>query len=284
MLFNFHLCPFNQISPWGKPGDLSLHWYGLSFGYYWLDAGAVELLRYNPALVDLWARKYPGANWLPDMPYVDYQVARLWDDVIEILPAVLEPVPLRLARALTLKGPWANWLRSAEAALREHMGASLTLEDARNLLYEAGRWWGRRSLDTAYLQAGAEIACWGDGAEVHIAWDNRGLMLEGLPAWDAQFGEYRLPVAAFLDEVHAFDTRFIRRMHDRVALAQVNWTRPDVTLDPGINVAQEKSAQYLNWRMQPSVRRELDDWDHIYEAIAQIEALPSFPAQASLGL
>lgn len=77
---------------------------------------------------------------------------------------------------------------------------------------------GKQSLDTAYLQAGAEIAFWSDGTDVHIQWDNRSLMLEGLPVWDAQFGEHRMPMAEFIHELRAFDARFIRRMQDRMAL------------------------------------------------------------------
>jgi hypothetical protein len=273
MLFNFQLCPFNQIPPWGKPGDRSLHWYGLSYGYYWLDAGGAELLRYTQAIVDLTALRYSNSIWPMGMsygiPYVDYQVARLWEDVIDILPAVLEPVPRRLARTLGPAGQWDAWQRQAESVKATLPG------DVLWLTFDACHWWKRRSLDTWYLRAAPDIYFWSDGADVHIEWDNRGLVLEGLPAWEAQVGEYRMPVSSFLDEVHAFDARFIRRMHDRVALAQVGWTRPEVTLDPGINRAHERNAKWLTKRMMAGVRREPDDWDAIFRAIESIEALMS---------
>lgn len=47
MLFDFTLVPLDEIEPWGKPGQLSLHWFGLTDGYYWMDVGSSTLFEYS---------------------------------------------------------------------------------------------------------------------------------------------------------------------------------------------------------------------------------------------
>jgi hypothetical protein len=66
----------------------SLHWSGLTSGRYWIETPHGEVLRYTPEIRKLW--NFPFV-------YVDYQVARLFEDVQEHLPAVLEPVPEDIA-------------------------------------------------------------------------------------------------------------------------------------------------------------------------------------------
>ena len=46
-LFNYKLLDLDKVQPWGSDGDLSLHWFGLSLGYYYLDAKNNHLLVYS---------------------------------------------------------------------------------------------------------------------------------------------------------------------------------------------------------------------------------------------
>ncbi|WP_370584974.1 DUF5984 family protein [Micromonospora sp. ANENR4] len=45
--FRFELYPLDEVSPWGR-GQPRLHWFGLTEGWYWLEAGGQELLRGAP--------------------------------------------------------------------------------------------------------------------------------------------------------------------------------------------------------------------------------------------
>ncbi len=36
-----------EVLPWGNPGELSLHWFGLTDGKYWIQAGDDALLEYG---------------------------------------------------------------------------------------------------------------------------------------------------------------------------------------------------------------------------------------------
>ena len=47
-LFNFQLLHPDVIEPWtayrqGRPSHLSIHWYALSLGYYWIDLGVERI-------------------------------------------------------------------------------------------------------------------------------------------------------------------------------------------------------------------------------------------------
>lgn len=75
-IFNFELRPVHAITPWGGESP-TLSWFGLSDGWYWLELGGQEIFRARAV--------EPG-----EPPYADYQVVRLWEDVLELFPAVLE--------------------------------------------------------------------------------------------------------------------------------------------------------------------------------------------------
>lgn len=273
---DFRLRPLPEITPWHDVDGSNPHldWFGLTDGWYWLKVGEVELFRYRRTVLDKWAREAQGAQWFTRMnglPYVDYQVAQFWGDLLGFLPDVLAPVPPRLAFALT-SGVWTQWRREAEVAMAE----VLPERDARNLLYDATRWLGKRKLDSAYLVSGPNIHCWSDGEQVHLQWDNRNCMLDGLPLWEATAGHHALLCTAFHQAIHAFDARFMRRMADRVAIAQAGWARPDVTLGPHLAETQVVQARWAQGRLAASAPQEPDDWDMVFAAIASIEALPRF--------
>ncbi|MEI9988133.1 MAG: DUF5984 family protein [Aliidongia sp.] len=78
--------------PGGKGADCSLSWFGLTDGIYCIDTPAGRLFEHSlPADPDV------------GEPWCDYQVARLFEDLIEIWHAVADPVPEDiLARYLLL--------------------------------------------------------------------------------------------------------------------------------------------------------------------------------------
>jgi hypothetical protein len=88
MRFTFQLRQMGAIAPWHDADGSHAHlgWFGLTDGWYWIAAGAAEFFRYSQSLVDKWTRGYSGAPWLEALPYVDYQVSRLWEDVLGLLP------------------------------------------------------------------------------------------------------------------------------------------------------------------------------------------------------
>jgi hypothetical protein len=277
MRIEFRLRPLEEIAPWHDADGAHLHmrWFGLTDGWYWIQVGETELFRYTQAELTRWAQQYPGApseHYPEGLPYVDYQVARLWMDLLDLLPDVLAPVPPRLARILTAEHVWWTWQEQAEVAARE----ALPAEEASDLLFEATRWWYKRLLDSAYLVQGPLIVCWSDGQQAHVQWDNRECVLDGIPLWEASVGHHVMSLDAFRTALADFDARFIGRMADRVAIAQGEWSRPEVELDPHLAQHQVANAQWGQKALANTRQQEPDDWENVFQSIAALEALPAF--------
>lgn len=178
-LFNFHLRELAAIEPFGGERP-TLHWFGLSDGWYWLTVGGSELFRYDRAFM---RREEPWCADPTALPYVDYYVVRLWEDLLEQLPAVLAPVPPELAERVSDAVSWRDWQERASQwldALDEH-GDQAAFDAAVDLVEAACGWWVERRLDTGYLRHGSRLRFWRVGDTVHLRWNDRGERLEGLP-------------------------------------------------------------------------------------------------------
>lgn len=51
--FGFELCPLTEVAPWGgSNGPATLHWFGLTDGWYWIELDGLHLLRYDRNTLD----------------------------------------------------------------------------------------------------------------------------------------------------------------------------------------------------------------------------------------
>ena len=204
MLFNFTLDPIDEIAPWGEPPKLSLSWYGLTLGEYYLQTGSDQLLRYSEAVIERDCENAPGAKV---RTFLDYQVERFREDVFDIVPRVLEEVPPDLARyASHTEGQ--VWLTRCEDWFERQEPTEARLDG----WDKAATWLHQRSLDTGYLTVTAKIWFWRSGNTIHIEWDNRSQEFDGLPMWSAKLGSFALTVDEFMDELRDFHVRFIQAM------------------------------------------------------------------------
>ena len=78
--------------PWGDEPNQYLHWFALTDSFYYMELGDVQLFCYSDEILEFWSKEYPGCN-SKNEPYMDYQVVRLYEDVLEILPDVIQPIP-----------------------------------------------------------------------------------------------------------------------------------------------------------------------------------------------
>lgn len=256
-LFNFKLRPLKQIYPWGEPHDPNLHWFGLTDGHYWIQVGNNKLFEYS---------SIAQAHEAPY--YCDYQVVRLYEDVIELAPYALEPVPEELHRYIGLNEskPWNHyWKKWCEA-----INPNDESEETINLLDNAGSWIGCRTLDSNYLTPSTNVVFWSDQEFVHIEWDNREKFFEGGLAWTAGVGRWQLPRMKFMDEVRSFHSRLMEQMAVRVSQVASG------SLPARIRVDLESLYREQQYRSQ-SVERNLDlpnpptDWLAVIEAIRVLE-------------
>jgi hypothetical protein len=132
MQFHFQLVPLAEVAPWGEKRK-SLHWFGLTDGYFWVDVAGQELFRYSQAVLNHWQQCYPAER---DLPYTNYNIARYWEDLLEMLPAVLDPVPDDLAQRVVDQDAWSAWQERATTWME-----SQDSDAAWDTYYMAHGWW-----------------------------------------------------------------------------------------------------------------------------------------------
>jgi hypothetical protein len=259
-LFNFELAPLECVQPWGKAGQHSLHWFGLTDGQYWIQAGNDTLLEYSEL-----ARARVGSR------YCNYQVVRLYEDVMEMIPSVVEPVPASLAPYLC--GEAAHAWEAAYRSWYETLQSDIDEQRFCDLADSATTWIGNRTLDTGYLSPSAQIRLWSDPEHVYIGWDNSLKDFRGSPAWSAGRGSFSLPLVEFISEAVSFHDRLMEQMDARVKRVVAGALPNSVGVDlPGLE--REHAYRYINDMNRRTVPTTTD-WNRVRAAIAEIECAPT---------
>jgi len=213
-MFEFELARVEDILPWGKPGELSLSWFALTFGYFRMSVGGQVLFRYTDELLSHWGESERDA---------DYQIAAFARDILGSAAPAVAPLPPIIERLVS------DWQLLAE--LQRPIDDDLELVDDR--WYVAWRWLNVRSPSTWYLVAHPRLQFVRVGDELRIHWDNREQLIDGLPVWTAQQGVHVMSVDAFLEECRDFAQRLLSAMHDRIAGIEGGAMKPQVEVSTG---------------------------------------------------
>lgn len=257
MLINFTLAPIDEVVPWGQPGSYCLHWFGLTYGEYWIQAGDATLFEYSDHA------RAAGAE-----RYCTYQVVRLYEDLMDMLPHILEPVPNPLVPYISGAGP--GILRGAYDAWCE-IAADLPDADDRFAFADAAvEWVERRRLDSSHLAPSANIAIWSDDERVHIGWDNRDRLFDGEPAWSASLGSYRMSRGEFIKEMKSFHDRLMEQMAVRIDQVASGRLRSEIQIDlPGLTKEHEQRTRSLEAALKivPAT-----DWRQVERAVGEIRS------------
>lgn len=231
MLIEFSLRPVLEIEPWGTPGDLHLSWFGLTNGQYAICAGQDVLFQYS---------QYARALGAPQR--CEYQVARLHEDILNIVPYVLEPVPASLVPYIS--GEVAErWREHFELWYNQNEGLS---DNKRywEVLEAATAWRSKRHVDSLYLSPPANISVWSDIQSVYIEWDNRNSLFDGHPAWTAIQGRHKMPRSLFIQEIESFHSRLMQEMNERVDQVARGALSTDIQIDvPGLKHEHERRCE-----------------------------------------
>ncbi|ALC11499.1 DUF5984 family protein [Sphingopyxis sp. 113P3] len=257
MLIDFELTPIKEVVPWGTPGNHSLTWFGLTEGRYWINAGVATLFEYSDRV-----RHSDGSR------YCDYYVARIFEDVMNMLPTILEAVPQDL-RAYVSGNSGREWIKACESWSEKNLDEGAedetwdTWERANLLLRD-------RFLETGYLSPSTSIVMWSDETDVHIEWGNRDKFIDGGLAWSAVSGSFHLPREKFVMEVEAFHARLFERMTSRIEQVAAGALHPDVQIDlPGL-IAENERRQGMF--AQALGQKGATPWDEIRSAVFEISA------------
>ena len=209
--FCFELDSVGHITPWGVGDDRKLHWFGLTSGRYWIATPVGEALRYSESAC---------RRWNLTSPYVDYQVAKFFEDLQHQLPYALERVPADMAAMASDHG----WYRMAK------MWKDANPEKRSDIWLNGLEWWHQRGFGTAYLVGGPFFYVWRVEDRIFFRWEPK--TSGGEQIWLAPRGEFALPVSEFETACNTFFKEFIRQMQDRVdRINSAGWNRSDCFLD-----------------------------------------------------
>ncbi len=230
-------------------------------GLFWIEVDGSELFRYSNVFHSHILREYPSSV---ASPYEDYQVARYWEDLVQLARTVMDPVPEDIA-ARTNKGEeWRKWLGEAWEQYQ-------TSDDPEHdEIYEsATAWWYERQWYAGRLKYPPNLWLWRVEDTIHMRWDNRDKVAEEIPVWHSDRGEAALPVAAFVRAVHEFHDAFIDAMAKRVQ--QV--LRGDLRADIMVDTAGLVRDQWINAERLPAVELPIykgRDWEATRSALATV--------------
>jgi hypothetical protein len=257
-LIEFRLRALSEIQPWGVPDDPNLSWFGLSDGNWWIKVGDLRLFEYSSAMRALGAPHY-----------CDYQIVRLHEDLMHLVPYALEDIPTELAQWIALDGraSWsARWEKWMTALPNEHLS-----DDDFKLIDLAGSWIGRRSLDSLYLRPSFDLRIWASEGQIHLDWDNRNRIVEGACAWTAVVGSYVVPVGEFASAIREFQESFIEQMSIRVEEVRRGALR-DRNIRVDIEaVARDQVNRAKEVREHALAHEHKTDWSAVLNAISKLE-------------
>jgi hypothetical protein len=153
---------------------------------------------------------------------------RLWEDILDMLPSVLEPLPSELFNFFEKeKNAWFRW----ESEALNWVDNQPDEDDALETFEFAVSWQSARRLDAAYLQNSPKIWIWSTEESVIISWDNTDIVLEGIQVWSATQGHYCIKRDEFLNEVRAFHDKLMSEMAARVGSVCDRWCRTEIRVD-----------------------------------------------------
>lgn len=250
--FGFGLQPLEDVDPWG--GDTpNLHWFGLTSGWYWIEVGEHELLRYSDRTLRRWAIAEGGSAEM--IPYVDYYVVRLWEDVLEMVSVLTEPVPVDLVDFVAGELPdWASLDDSPQAEA-------------------AALWHCSHSMYIGALKNPPHIRLWrtivGGVDAVTVDWRHRaGSDIEfAAPAT----GRVVLPTSSFDAAVSEFDRSLLTAMEGRVTALEAAGPPSGVHLD--LEQLRREQQDRAAWLHRARGRHVETDWATVRAGARELLAL-----------
>ncbi|MEH2958606.1 DUF5984 family protein [Candidatus Merdisoma sp. JLR.KK006] len=196
---NFQLQELDKVMPFGE----RLHWFALTDGLLWIDAGTQTIYEYSEA-----AQAYFGS----DIKYNDYQIARFLEDFFGIFRYVGESVPKELYSILEQFNVKTEKWRDCHIEEEDEVFDRFYF----NEYCELGEWYSNRLFDSGHLVGGPHIGCFRCGEKIKIIWKSSFKLDNGNSIWTAPEGCYEMPYNEFVSSVTEFFHAFFARMDKQV--------------------------------------------------------------------
>jgi len=266
-LFNFSFTPLTEIPLRGKPkaSQRQLERYGFSHGTCSIDAGQSRLFQYSPqflAHADFICPQYGIEG-----DCVNHSIIRLYEDVIELLPDILQSIPIEaylLISSLEKQRAWTERL--------QHLFEIAETPELEDLHHEAIGWFHRRKLSKSPVKGDTNVWFWRFDDQVFIRWDNKASQGDGMPQWTATEGEYSMPTKIFLAEVESFHFRLMKGMSERIQEMRDRNPIPNVNINIDTLIEQHTERKQSLARAL-AVQPTKVDWARILAANEQLSKL-----------
>lgn len=190
-------------------------------------------------------------------PYADYQIVRLWEDLLDLIPAVLEPVPADLAQQLRTP---ERFLSTVERLQEDDLADE---NSTGTRVREGLAFWHARHLDSGHLVAAPHLWLWRDDATVHALWRSSP---RGARLWQSAAGSLSMPVDQFVSELRAFDHAFLTAMGERVHSLQRSGGLAGVRIDLDQLAAEQRDR--ATWLERAFSRKRTEDWGPARQLLA----------------
>jgi len=239
--FRFELRDLAEVVPWGSAETgLTLHWFGLTDGWYDVIIGEHRL--------------FGGPE---DPRGIDYQVVRLWEDLIEVAPSALAEIPAVLHARLANVDAWKSWVEKA----RE-------LDDRDELVTVASSWWFERQLSAIHLVGAPALQLWRMGDELRIHWHSSPRAANG-STWSSPNGNAVVMADAFRQALIDFDRDLISAMENRVTEIERGWRRSEITID--VEHLRREQVDRSTWLERALLSPRARAWDEVVDAVLELE-------------
>ena len=237
-----------DIVPWGE----SLHWFGLTDGLLWIEAGDGVIYEYTE----------PHFNETDEpIIYNDYQLSRFLEDFFGTFSFVAESVPDYLY----------NDIETIDERMEMWKALYFDLDDEEYDEFYFGVYDElyatiyQRSFDSGHLVGGPYIGCFRNGDNIKIIWKSDYKDENGKSIWTTPKGIYEMKYSDFVNEVFRFYKAFETDMDKQVEIVRDNGI-PGVYVDVlGLcrenELRKEEFEQKLGFLKSESDSKT--DWDRI---------------------
>ncbi|MEC0264808.1 DUF5984 family protein [Paenibacillus anseongense] len=254
--------PF-EIPPWGEENNLMLHWFGLTDSYYWFDFGDVKLLRYSDGFVNQYKLN-------KNLPYNDYQFARVFWDLTDIILNVLNPIPDSVFDNIRTFGDFESYFRSLSDWVENQWNESD--EDFENIYLQARKWIDDRRLDFGYLIGAPNLYFFKNKDKIYIRWIADYKDENGIYIWETMKGEYVIEFDKFISELQLSIKNFAINMETQIKFVLENSIK-NVFIDK--KRLQENNNEFLEevkkYEKILSSVPEQTDWDDVLSKVKIIK-------------
>lgn len=268
-LFEFNLKPLGEISPWGEKPNLHLDWFGLTDSTYYMNVGNEKLFQYSEEILEYWSKESSYCVSYKN-PYYDYQVSRLYEDLLDILPNILQAIPQTLYGYISTIEKQKNW----EQSLSEIVDSYESVDAIEELNFfdtydDATQWLYCRKL--IGLGGGPDILIYRVDERIFIRWDNSDYKQNNINIWSASSGEFELTVEEFLSEVNLFHNKLMKDMEERISFIFSNNPLPNVLFNEEELIA-EQEERILVFERSFSEKAATNDWNDVLNAYKILES------------